>query len=147
MILRVSGLTNSRCRSTPSRCHGSRSGAKLAWGGKRCQRAMAARRCHVTRNRAHQGRYLNTFHAEMTAAVQLAIASALNGLKVEPEMRWRCRNEVLWTAACRLRNRCAELADLKRCILRSRRRTTWCEFSARCSYAAPARADNSGEEP
>jgi hypothetical protein len=26
---------------------------------------------------------------------------------------------------------CADPADLKRCILRSRRRTTWCEFSAR----------------
>src|SRR3954447_548650 len=32
--------------------------------------------------------------------------------------------EVLWTAACRLRNRCADPADLNRCILRSRRRTT-----------------------
>ena len=38
---------------------------------------------------------------------------------------------MLWTAACMLRNRWAEPGDLKRCSLRSRRRTTWCEFSAR----------------
>src|SRR5437764_14414986 len=30
--------------------------------------------------------------------------------------------KVLWTAACVLRKRCADRADLKRCILRSRRR-------------------------
>ena len=33
------------------------------------------------------------------------------------------RLKVLWTAACMLRKRWAERADLKRCILRSRRRT------------------------
>ena len=34
--------------------------------------------------------------------------------------------EELWTAACILRKWCADAADLN--ILRSRRRTTWCEF-------------------
>jgi hypothetical protein len=60
--------------------------------------------------------------------------------------------EELWTAACILRKCCADAADLNRCIhsdvcgsaaqaraiaaiwtrwsLRSRRRTTWCEFPA-----------------
>ena len=44
---------------------------------------------------------------------------------------------MLWTAAWTLRNRCAEPADLKRCIFRSRRRTTWCEFSARLFIRSP----------
>jgi hypothetical protein len=33
-------------------------------------------------------------------------------------------------AACMLRERGAERADLNRCNLRSRRRTGWCKFSA-----------------
>jgi len=33
-----------------------------------------------------------------------------------------------------LRNRLADRADLNRCILCSRRRTTWCEFSARLCW-------------
>ena len=44
---------------------------------------------------------------------------------------------MLWTAAWTLRNRYAEPADLKRCIFRSRRRTTWCEFSARLFIRSP----------
>jgi hypothetical protein len=50
---------------------------------------------------------------------------------VNRETRWRCRLNVLWTAAWMLRKRWADRADLNRCILRSRRRTTWWEFSAR----------------
>jgi hypothetical protein len=35
------------------------------------------------------------------------------------------------------KKRCAEPADLKRCIFRRRRRTTWCEFSARLFIRSP----------
>jgi hypothetical protein len=35
-------------------------------------------------------------------------------------MRWRCRLNVLWTAAWMLRKRWVDRADLNRCILRSR---------------------------
>ena len=44
--------------------------------------------------------------------------------------------KVLWTAACVLRNRCAERADLKRCILCSRRRTPRALATATRSPAA-----------
>jgi hypothetical protein len=44
---------------------------------------------------------------------------------------------VLWTATCMLRKRWAEPGDLKRCSLRSRRRTAWCEFSARLFCRKP----------
>jgi transposase len=49
---------------------------------------------------------------------------------VDRETRCRCRLNVLWRAAWILRKRWAEPADLNLCILRSRRRTTWWEFSA-----------------
>jgi hypothetical protein len=44
---------------------------------------------------------------------------------------------VLWMAAWVERKHCTELADLNPCILRSRRRTTWCEFSARLFLRRP----------
>src|SRR5580704_9950248 len=42
-----------------------------------------------------------------------------------------------WTAAWTDRNRCADPGDLNRCILRSRRRTGRCEFSARLFLRKP----------
>jgi hypothetical protein len=79
--------------------------------------------CHIAEGRHEEADIRHRFQAAVTAAVQCAIASALKVRRVEREMRWRCREKVLWTAACRLRNLCAEPADLNRCILRSRRRT------------------------
>ena len=58
-----------------------------------------------------------------TALSHCALASARNLRKVDREMRWRWRLKVLWTAACMLRKRWADRADLNRCILRSRRCT------------------------
>ena len=46
-------------------------------------------------------------------------------------------DKVLQAAACMIRNRCADPADLKRCILRSRRRTGWCETSPRLFFRRP----------
>src|ERR1700704_480503 len=63
-------------------------------------------------------------HAAMVAVRHCAAASDRKMRSVDRETRWRWRLKVLWTAACTLRNRCADAADLKRCILRSRRRTT-----------------------
>jgi len=62
-------------------------------------------------------------HAVAAASRHCFAASARKIRSVERETRWRWRLKVLWTAACMLRNRWAERADLKRCILRSRRRT------------------------
>ena len=62
--------------------------------------------------------------AAATAFRHSLAASALKIRNVDRETRWRWRLKVLWTAACTLRKRCADAADLKRCILRSRRRTT-----------------------
>jgi hypothetical protein len=62
-------------------------------------------------------------HAAATAPCHCAVASARKIRSVDREMRWRCRLKVLWTAACMLRKRWADRADLKRCCLRSRRRT------------------------
>ena len=39
--------------------------------------------------------------------------------------------KAFWTAAWMDKKRWADPGDLKRCILRSRRRVGWCEFSAR----------------
>ncbi len=62
-------------------------------------------------------------HAAATAACHSAAASARKIRSVDREMRWRWRLKVLWTAACMLRKRWADRADLNRCSLRSRRRT------------------------
>src|ERR1700730_16606869 len=63
-------------------------------------------------------------HAAVVAVRHCAAASDRKMRSVDRETRWRWRLKVLWMAACTLRNRCADAADLKRCILRSRRRTT-----------------------
>ena len=63
-------------------------------------------------------------HAAVVALRHCAAASDRKIRSVDRETRWRWRLKVLWTAACTLRKRCADAADLKRCILRSRRRTT-----------------------
>jgi hypothetical protein len=62
-------------------------------------------------------------HPAATASRHWFAASARKIRSVEREMRWRWRLKVLWTAACVLRKRWAERADLNRCNLRSRRRT------------------------
>ena len=67
---------------------------------------------------------VGTRHSAATAACHSAAASVRKIRSVDREMRWRWRLKVLWTAAWTLRKRCADAADLKRCILRSRRRTT-----------------------
>src|SRR5205823_1842543 len=76
-------------------------------------------------------------HVAATASNHCAAASALKIRSVDREMRWRWWLNVLWTAACMLRKRWADAADLNRCILRSRRRTTWWEFSARLFLRSP----------
>src|SRR5439155_19689445 len=63
-------------------------------------------------------------HPAMVAVRHCAAASDRKMRSVDRETRWRWRLKVLWTAACTLRKRCADAVDLKRCILRSRRRTT-----------------------
>ena len=60
----------------------------------------------------------------VVAAPYYAAASDRKMRNVNWDKRWRWRLKVLWTAACTLRKRCADAADLKRCILRSRRRAT-----------------------
>jgi Prolyl oligopeptidase family len=55
-------------------------------------------------------------HAAETAFLHWFAASARKTRSVERETRWRWRLKVLWTAACMLRNRWAERADLNRCI-------------------------------
>ena len=50
------------------------------------------------------------------------------------EVRWRWTLKLLWTAACTERKRWADPGDLNLCILNSRRRTGWCEFSARLFF-------------
>ena len=61
-------------------------------------------------------------HTVATASRHRFAASARKIRRAERETRWRWRLKVLWMAACMLRKRCAERADLNRCILRSRRR-------------------------
>src|SRR5271169_3317618 len=76
-------------------------------------------------------------HAAAVALRHCAAASDRKIRRVERETRCRCRLNVLWTAACMLRKRWAEPGDLKHCSLRSRLRTTWCEFSARLFCRKP----------
>jgi len=95
----------------------------------RCQRtgcgtAWAPRRpCHGNYRRAERGK-ANQVYAAATASCHCAAASARKVRSVDRETRCRCKLNVLWTAAWILRKRCADRADLNRCILRSRRRTT-----------------------
>jgi hypothetical protein len=62
-------------------------------------------------------------HTAAVAFRHSLAASARKIRSVDRETRWRPRLKVLWTAACMLRKRWADRADLNRCILRSRRRT------------------------
>ena len=79
--------------------------------------------CHGNANEPALRAKLAKRHAAATAPCHCAVASARKIRSVDREMRWRCRLKVLWTAACMLRKRWADRADLKRCCLRSRRRT------------------------
>src|SRR6476619_3336191 len=81
------------------------------------------RLCHGNANKHALRAKLAKRHAAATAPCHCAVASARKIRSVDREMRWRCRLKVLWTAACMLRKRWADRADLKRCCLRSRRRT------------------------
>jgi hypothetical protein len=63
-------------------------------------------------------------HSAATAVRHSVAASARKIRSVDRETRWRWRLKALWTAACILTKRWADRADLNRCILRSRRRTT-----------------------
>ena len=82
-----------------------------------------AGRCQINSSGSKGARSRMRDHAAATAFRHSLAASALKIRSVDRETRWRCRLKVLWTAACMLRKRWANRADLKRCILRSRRRT------------------------
>jgi uncharacterized oligopeptide transporter (OPT) family protein len=84
---------------------------------------QVARLCHGNANERALRAKLAKRHAAATAPCHCAVASDRKIRSVDREMRWRCRLKVLWTAACMLRKRWADRADLKRCCLRSRRRT------------------------
>src|SRR4051794_2078638 len=75
--------------------------------------------CHGNERRVERGQGLIRSHAAATASNHCAAASALKIRSVDREMRWRWWLNVLWTAACMLRKRWADAADLNRCILRS----------------------------
>jgi hypothetical protein len=79
--------------------------------------------CQLNPRSAKRARRRMRAHAAATASRHWFAALARNIRSVERETRWRWRLKVLWTAACMLRKRWAERADLNRCILRSRRRT------------------------
>src|SRR5437660_7240748 len=83
----------------------------------------ASGHCHGNANAHALRAKLAKRHAAATAPCHCAVASARKVRSVDREMRWRCRLKVLWTAACMQRKRWADRADLKRCCLRSRRRT------------------------
>src|SRR5208337_4061613 len=82
-------------------------------------------------------RRLRNCQAAATAVRHVVIASARSARRVWAETRWRWTLKVLWTAACVERNFWAEPGLLNRCILRSRRRVGWCEFSARLFFHRP----------
>src|SRR5204863_6555197 len=84
---------------------------------------LASWHCQINVHRAEEASDGARDHAAVTAFLHWFAASARRIRSVERETRWRWRLKVLWTAACMLRNRWAERADLNRCILRSRRRT------------------------
>src|SRR6267143_1600191 len=112
--------------------------AELAFGvgWNRPGLALPDRPCHGNSRRAERGQGQIRFHAA-TAFCHRAAASARKALSVDRETRCRRRLNVLWTAAWMLRKRWADRADLNLCILRSRRRTTWWEFSARLFARSP----------
>src|SRR5690348_5773505 len=68
-------------------------------------------------SRAERGKSKSEFYAAATASCYCASASARKVRSVGREMRCRCRLNVLWTAACVLRKRWEDRADLNRCIL------------------------------
>src|SRR5208337_955540 len=82
-------------------------------------------------------RRLRNCQAAATAVRHAVIATARSARCVWAETRWRWTLKVLWTAACVERNFWAEPGLLNRCILRSRRRVGWCEFSARLFFHRP----------
>ena len=81
-------------------------------------------RCQIKVYRAEIASGGTRDHAAVTAFLHRFAASARKIRSVARETRWRWRLKVLWTTACMLRKRWAERADLNRCILCSRRRTT-----------------------
>src|SRR5215831_4869567 len=85
---------------------------------------LPGRRCQINVYRAEAASGGTRNHAAVTAFLHWFAASARKIRSVERGTRWRWRLKALWTTACMLRNRWAERADLNRCILRSRRRTT-----------------------
>jgi transposase-like protein len=84
---------------------------------------QAGGRCQINLSGSKGTRSRMRDHAAATAFRHSLAASARKIRSVDRETRWRCRLKVLWTAACMLRKRWADRADLKRCILRSRRLT------------------------
>ena len=85
---------------------------------------LPATHCQINLCRAKRVRSRMGDHPAATAFRHWFAASARKIRSVDRETRWRWRLKVLCTAACMLRKRWAERTDLKRCILRSRRRTT-----------------------
>jgi hypothetical protein len=73
----------------------------------------------------------------LTATCHASKASVRNRRFVAEVMRCRQMLKVLYTEACAERNLCADPADRKRCIFRSRRRTGTCELSARLFWRKP----------
>ena len=93
--------------------------------------------CHVNLALAER-------EVEGLALVQAAVsarhvwkASSRKTRCVRRDVRWRWTLNAFWTAAWTDRNRWADPGDLNRCILRSRRRTGRCEFSARLFLRRP----------
>src|SRR5271169_6738836 len=95
---------------------------------------MALSRCHAASAKCRRPR---NCQAAATAVRHVVIAAARSTRCVWAEVRWRWTLKVLWTAACVERNFWAEPGLLNRCILRSRRRVGWCEFSARLFFHRP----------
>src|SRR5215831_10205476 len=77
------------------------------------------RHCQINVYRAEVASGGTRDHAAVTAFLHWFAASARRIRRVERETGWRSRLKVLWTAACMLRNRWAERADLNRCDHRS----------------------------
>ena len=99
---------------------GRNSGRRLLLGGPRGVPAALSRQ----RGRARiESLQLGRGQAAATAMCHSVAASIRKIRRMDREMRWRCRLKVFWTAACMLRKRWAERADLNRCSLRSRHRT------------------------
>ena len=69
-------------------------------------------RCQVNVSGAEASSGGTRDHAAVTAFLHWFAASGRKIRSVEREMRWRWRLKTLWMAACTLRNRWAERADL-----------------------------------